>query len=279
MYLFNKLKPILRKLFFFPERILGNIIHQYYEYKNPFSNRYSDLLKTYKELGFDNDREIYIESLNKILRNLGYPIYDESQGMYSEHLIIFAAIANSNVLVKDILEIGTYDGKTAVILANLFPDALITTIDLKDDNPVFNRTYDRNKKLESFINYRNANISDYENINFIQKNSLELTKSEDFKKQDLIWVDGAHGYPIVSSDITNSIRLMKNDSILMCDDIWMKTNKNDNMYKSVAGFETLKNFSEANIIQNKFFRKRIGIYFNGNYKYVSFSKLINKSKY
>ena len=30
----------------------------------------------------------------------------------------------------------------------------------------------------------------------------------DLPKQDLIWVDGAHGYPVVASDITNSIGLM-----------------------------------------------------------------------
>ena len=63
-------------------------------------------------------------------------------------------------------------------------------------------------------------------------NSLNLSFSnKNIPRQDLIWVDGAHSYPIVSADITNSIRLMKNKrSILMCDDIWRKTKRNDNMY-------------------------------------------------
>ena len=61
----------------------------------------------------------------------------------------------------------------------------------------------------------------------------------------------------------------------MCDDIWKKTKKNDDMYVSQAGYETLSSFSEAKIIKTFYFRKRIGKSFNGNYKFISFSKLIN----
>ena len=34
--------------------------------------------------------------------------------------------------------------------------------------------------------------------------TLNLFNNETF---DLIWIDGAHGYPVVCSDITNAIRL------------------------------------------------------------------------
>ena len=61
----------------------------------------------------------------------------------------------------------------------------------------------------------------------------------------------------------------------MCDDIWKKTKKNDDIYQSIAGFKTLKLFENAKIIKTYLFRKRISKLFNGNYKYVSFSKLIN----
>ena len=47
--------------------------------------------------------------------------YNELEGMYSEHLIIFAALAKSNNQIRNILEIGTHNGKTACILARLFP--------------------------------------------------------------------------------------------------------------------------------------------------------------
>ena len=195
--------------------------------------------------------------------------------MYSEHLIIFAAIAKSNINIRNILEIGTHNGKSACILAKLFPLANVTTIDLKDNDPIFRDTYSRSKNFKLFIESRNNIISKQKNINFMQMNSLELsTSKKSLPYQDLIWVDGSHGYPIVSSDITNAISKMHKESILMCDDIWKNTSLNDNMYQSIAGFKTLNAFEEAKIIKSHYFIKRIGKLFNGNYKYVSFSKLI-----
>ena len=47
------------------------------------------------------------------------------------------------------------------------------------------------------------------------------------------------------------------------------------MYVSKAGYETLLSFGNAKIIKTFFFRKRIGKFFNGNYKFISFSKLSN----
>ena len=65
---------------------------------------------------------------------------------------------------------------------------------------------------------------------------------------------------------------MNENSILLCDDIWKKSRNNDSMYQSNAGFETLEAFSNADIINNIYFRKRIGKKYNGNYKYISFQK-------
>ena len=193
--------------------------------------------------------------------------------MYSEHLIIFSAIASSNLKIKNILEIGTYDAKTSSILATLFPQSNITTIDLKNNDPLFLKTYDRYDNPKSFIKKPEMNYFQKKNIRFIQTNSLELSTTEEIPIQDLIWVDGAHGYPFVACDITNSIKLMNKSTILMCDDIWMQSRNNDSIYQSKAGFETLESFSEANIIKNIYFRKRIGKKYNGKYKFICFSKL------
>ena len=171
--------------------------------------------------------------MNKVLSSLGFKKYDELNGFYSEHLIIFTALAKSNHKIKNILEIGTHNARTTCILSKLFPNAQITTVDLEDDNPIFKKTYKRNKNLNRFIKKRNNLLSKHKNINFIQFNSLNLSIVNDkISKQDLIWVDGAHGYPIVSADITNSIRFMNRQGVLMCDDIWKKTKKNDDMYVS-----------------------------------------------
>ena len=268
-----------RDLIFYPlrkiKRLRNFFLSEINEYKYPEKNRYRDLINTYKKCQLKNNRDETIRYLDKTLHSLGFNKYNELDGLYSEHLIIFASIAKSNHKIEKILEIGTHNGKTTTILSKLFPKATITTIDLKDNDPIFRKTYQRENNFKRFIKNRNDLISKHKNINFMQINSLSLsTANNKIPHQDLIWVDGAHGYPIVSADITNSIKLMNKKSILMCDDIWKKTKKNDDMYVSTAGYETISSFNDAKILKTFFFRKRIGKKFNGNYKFISFSKLV-----
>ena len=242
--------------------------------------RYCNLIKSYELVDINSEREKNILRLNQHLSKLGFPKYDETNGMYSEHLVIFSALSISSKIKKNILEIGTHDGRCASILAVLFPNAKIITIDLKDDDPIFIETYGRRKDTDKFIKIRNDRIKVHKNINFIQTNSLELTFSKHFENQDLIWIDGAHGYPNVTADITNCLRILSPEGILMCDDVWKKLDgshgypKKSDQFSSTATFETLSAFSNAKMIQTTFFRKRIGKRFNGNYKYVSFSRTL-----
>ena len=271
----------LKRILVYPLKIvlqfLSKIFQELNELRYPYSKRILKLNNSYSLFGFNKKREYYIKHLNKALVKLGFQIYNELSGMYSEHLIIFSAISKHNKNIKNILEIGTYDARTASVLASLFPNAIITTIDLRDDDPIFKESYNRDQNYKKFIRNRNDNIKRHKNIKFLQINSLELSIIKNLPKQDLIWVDGAHGYPVIVSDITNAIGLMKQDSILMCDDIWKKCKNNDDMYQSIAGYETLNAFSRANILENNYFRKRIGKKFNGNYKFVSFSRLTKKN--
>ena len=272
-----KIKHLIKYPFSILKKLFNFLKIEFYEYKNPINKRYESLLKTYKLCDLNKDRDYYIGILDETLKELGYPTYNESQGMYSEHLIMFAAISETNLKIKNILEIGTFDGKTATILARLFPDSEIKTIDLSDNDPVFINTYARKKNAKEFIKKRNTLLSRFKRINFLQINSLELSLKNKLPKQDLIWVDGAHGYPIVVSDITNSIGLMHQESILMCDDIFKRTTKYDSLYVSTAGFETLSAFRDSNILETHYFSKRIGRKFNSKCKYVSFSRL-NRNK-
>ena len=71
------------------------------------------------------------------------------------------------VEIKNILEIGTFDGKTATILARLFPDSDIKTIDLSDNDPIFINTYARKNNPKEFIKKRNTLLSRFKSINFL----------------------------------------------------------------------------------------------------------------
>ena len=42
------------------------------------------------------------------------------------------------------------------------------------------------------------------------------------KKYDLIWIDGAHGYPFITADIINSLKILNHSGIILCDDIFIE---------------------------------------------------------
>lgn len=127
--------------------------------------------------------------------------------------------------IKRILEIGTYDGQNARYLSILFPQAEIETMDLSEDDPLFINSYNRNDPnfLSKFLEEREANHTASKMITFTRLNSLGLVNYES-KSYDLIWIDGAHGYPIVAIDIANSVRLLRDGGVLLCDDVWVGRN-------------------------------------------------------
>lgn len=179
--------------------------------------------------------------------------------MESEHSIFFSALSVSKLhTIRRVLEIGTYDGKNAKLLSLLFPDSEIVTYDLSDDDPIFINSYSRSDpaELSRFVDERNAILKGCSNVKQIQKNSLSLSVESD-PKYDLIWVDGAHGYPTVAIDIANSLRLLNSKGILICDDVWINTIEEDSMYKSVATYETLEALRHAKQIKYDLLLKRL----------------------
>jgi len=215
------------------------------------------------------DREKGLRKLNHILKDLMDKSYDENDGMFSEHLILISSISVARQDISRILEIGTYDGRTALILSRLFPKAEIITIDLPGDNSNFKKTYNRKHSAEEFIEKRNSLIRAERNIDFRESDSVKLCQwDENF---DLIWIDGAHGYPVAAMDIINSYRLANKNAFVLIDDIWKKAKNTDSFYISTAGYESLNTLKNAKLISEYFlFPKRLGGIFNhpGNKKYV-----------
>ena len=209
-------------------------------------------------LSYDNGKKI----LNDIY-SVDLPTFEKTT---SQHQILFASIS-INLKINNILEIGTLDGVNALFMSKLFKEAKITTLDLPDDDKTFTQTYNRenNDIRTKFISDRNKTLSLNKNIKFIQKNSINYLSSIK-EKFDLIWVDGAHGAPDVVIDITNSLRVLNTNGYLVCDDIFIKEVKDDQIYKSTAGFKTLLSFVNAGIIKkfNLIIKK-----FNNNEKFIA----------
>lgn len=270
-YSMQKLKA---KLLYIPKLVINFFRREAIEIIDNTERRFHKQQKLFECIGLD--RVEGLDKLNKTLRKLGLTSYDENHGMYSEHLIVFACLSSSKININSILEIGTFDGVTATILSELFPKATIYTLDLNDDDPMFSNSYERENKSKrtDFIKIRNERLSKHRNIRFIQCNSLGLMKTDIYQiKQDLIWIDGAHGYPAVCADITNSISLSHKDTIIMCDDVWVNVRKSDPIYKSIATWETLESFKEAGLINTTYINKRIGKKHLLERKYVAYCML------
>lgn len=246
---------IMKNFYKIKKKLTNLILGKFFNYEIPLveqNARFSELNLL---------REEGLKKLNQILLENFDETYDETKGMFSEHLILLSAISLSNRKISSILEIGTYDGKTALILSKLFPNSVIDTIDLPDNSDEFITTYDRTGQANQFIESRDLNLGKSENIFFKKTNSLNLINSS--SNYDLLWIDGAHGYPVVAFDILNSLRLTKPGSIVMIDDIWKTINKSDRYYRSTAGYECLCSIKDVGLIKNFYLiPKRIGSVFN-----------------
>jgi hypothetical protein len=79
----------------------------------------------FRQLDFDVDRAY--QAVDGVLADLGKPSFSSQRGMASMHWVLFACVAQ-RFEVRRILEIGTYDGETTLLLSRLFPAADITTL-------------------------------------------------------------------------------------------------------------------------------------------------------
>jgi len=258
----NLLLKIIRNLIRphkIPKKIF-NKLNYYFNYKkynqNFFEKEQND---TFKYFGLN--REEGIEKLTLIKKDLDFKSRDN--GMSSEHEVIFSSLSLSkNKSITDILEIGTFDGFNALLLSNLFLNSNIDTIDLPEDDDDFINFYNRKDNISKFIQDRNIILSKNKNINFFPLNSLKLLNHK--KKYDLIWIDGAHGYPVVCIDIINSLHILKENGLILCDDVFLELNQSnsDTMYSSIAAYETLNELKKQNLVNFRLVYKRLNAEYN-----------------
>ena len=237
-----------------PKKIFNKLNYYFNSKKydqNFFEKEQNDIFKY-----FGLNREEGIKNLILLKKNLNFNLINSS--MSSEHEVFFSSLSLSkNKSITDILEIGTYDGFNALLLSDLFPNSNIDTIDLPKNDDDFINFYSRKDKVDDFVQYRNIILSKNKNINFFPLNSLKLLNHK--KKYDLIWIDGAHGYPMVCIDIINSLHLLKENGLILCDDIFLKLNQinSDKMYHSIASYETLNELKKQNLIDFRLIYKKL----------------------
>ena len=255
-----------------PIKLLRLIRHLYYKKKYD----YSIFEKKQNEI-FDTEklnRQSGLIKLNKIKKQFNF----FNRMMSSEYEIIFSSIS-INKKINNILEIGTFNGVNAFLLSQIFSEAKIITIDLKKDSDEYKNSYKRKDKINEFIKQRDIVLGKSKNIFFKELNSLNLINQQN--KYDLIFIDGNHSNPVVTIDIINSLNLINQNGIILCDDIWLKDpEKKIDMLDSKDSYDTLKALQNEKIINLTLFYKRLDINNNCNpsrRKYLAYITLPKKN--
>jgi predicted O-methyltransferase YrrM len=232
--------------------------------------------------------QIDFESNEKLLTDLGYDLEYTKQILSSEnldyfdkelswHYHIFSALSKKKEKLK-LLEIGTGIGNFTNFLSKIFKDSEIITIDLpSNDQNFINQRHKKDnfdiknnrkeeiffkkekiilmntKKNNEFISKREQNLRN-DNIKLYETDSFHIIDKFEKNSFDLIWIDGDHLNPQATIDISNSFHLLKQNGIMLCDDVLKK--KNNSKYSSNETFFTLISLENKNLIKNKFLIKR-----------------------
>lgn len=195
------------------------------------------------------DRQKAHNKLREIEDDFSSVWKNQPYGMSSEHLILFSSISIEKKNVKKILEIGTFQGQTTILLSKLFPEAQIETLDLTTDEVRKNQVYSYG------IGQLSSNQDSGTKIAFLTLNSLNLLNFSG--KYDLIWVDGNHLSPYTISDIVNSVRLLASDGYLICDDVYLKKPFLE-VNADLSTISILRSLSDSQIISFDLILKRLG---------------------
>ena len=116
----------------------------------------------------------------------------------------------------DYLEIGSYEGNSAVFVADTFIKSKIYCV----DNWVGNDEYVDHISFSKIEQNFNSNTFNYENI-FKNKCLSDEFFQDNSKMFDAIYIDGYHHGAQVYKDCINSWTFLKNNGFLICDDyIW-----------------------------------------------------------
>jgi predicted O-methyltransferase YrrM len=126
------------------------------------------------------------------------------------------------------LEIGSYEGLSALNILFNYPNSKVTTIDLWDQSNINSESLNVNfNEVEKRFD---KNLKGY-NFDKIKKDSV-IALRELLKKEvlfDLIYIDGSHNGEDILSDAIESYKLLNIGGIIIFDDI-MNSNKSNTIH-------------------------------------------------
>ena len=136
-------------------------------------------------------------------------------------------IINKNFNTFSYLEIGSWEGNSALYILENFKTKKVVCVDIWD-------LYEDSYKNESFKRFENfqSNLLSYKDRYSFFKNTSDIFFQDNNEKFDIIYIDGWHEAPQVYKDICNSWNCLNKDGIIICDDYFygdIKSNLNINL--------------------------------------------------
>ena len=153
------------------------------------------------------------------------------------------------------LEIGSFEGGSAIFVASKFRESKIYCV----DNWI--KTEDGYSSLNfNYIEYNfDHNIQNYKNIHKIKKSSDNFFSTNKLF-YDVIYVDGYHKAEQVYKDCVNSWKNLNINGIMICDDyIWDHYTeiKNNPCYAINSFLKTINNYKILKVSNSQIFLKKI----------------------
>ena len=149
-------------------------------------------------------------------------------------------IINDNYKNFSYLEIGSWEGNSALFILNNFKTKKVVCVDVWEDSN-FSEI-----QLNNFNNFKN-NMNEFKNRFSSFQGTSDNFFSKNKEKFDLIYIDGAHEAMQVYKDINNAWDALSVNGIIICDDYFYHDPKN--MIENVPAV-SINNFISEN--KNKY---------------------------
>ncbi len=123
------------------------------------------------------------------------------------------------IAARNILEIGTFDGNTAINLAvNIGDDGKVISVDLPSEETIDAPNNSLGKTTSSIVDRKYLKLSEWSKIEQVFGDSAEIDWSSLGGKFDLIFIDGDHSSEYVRSDTQNALRVLKHGGVILWHD-------------------------------------------------------------
>jgi len=189
---------------------------------------------------------------SKIIENEiynGFKSYNEKEKWFCNNLFFLNNQLNKIQNIRNILEIGSYEGRSCIYFGKKFIDAKITCVDTWSGSDEH-----LNIKFQEIENNFDKNILTHLDNERVEK--LKLSSDVFFEKNnkffDLIYIDGDHQTDQVNKDINNAWRILKDGGYLILDDYtwWWYNDLNKNPASAINNFiyNNINNIDVENLI-------------------------------